>query len=249
MSEGPGEDRLNVVEVVNGAGRGGVLLICEHASAAIPARFGDLGLTAEARVSHAAWDPGARDLAALLSAELDSPLVAGTVSRLVYDCNRPPEAPGAMPARSEVFDVPGNAGLTDVQKAERVQTVYRPFRAAVEARLDAARAVVTVHSFTPVFHGAPRDTEIGLLHDSDARLVDLMLAHAPEGRVVHRNRPYGPVDGVTHTLKAHALPRGLPNVMIEVRNDLLTTPEDIRAVACDLMAMLTPALEATCPAC
>ncbi|EBA09229.1 N-formylglutamate amidohydrolase [Sagittula stellata] len=248
MSEGPGGDRLNAVDVMNETGRGGVLLICEHASAEIPARFGDLGLTAEARVSHAAWDPGARDLAVVLSAALDAPMVAGAVSRLVYDCNRPPEAPGAMPARSEVFDVPGNAGLTEMQKAERVEMVYRPFHAAVAARLDEARAVVTVHSFTPVFHGAKRDTEIGLLHDSDARLVDLMLPHAPKGRVVHRNRPYGPEDGVTHTLKTHALYRGLPNVMIEVRNDLLTTPEDIRTVARDLMSMLTPALEATCPA-
>ena len=38
------------------------------------------------------------------------------------------------------------------------------------------------------------------------------------------NEPYGPADGVTHTLRRHALPRRLPNLMIEIRSDLIDTP-------------------------
>lgn len=241
MFEGDDDDRAGAVRVINGCGKGGVLLLCEHASAHIPARYAGLGLRADWRDSHAAWDPGALALAQVLSSALNAPLVAGAVSRLVYDCNRPPSSPSAMPERSEVVEVPGNVGLTPEARAERVESVYAPFVAAVETQLGRAPgALVTVHSFTPLWHGTPRETEIGLLHDSDARLAEAMLARAPQGRVVHLNRPYGPEDGVTHSLQLHG--KGLPNVMIEVRNDLLTTPKDVQTTAMDLLAMLTPAL-------
>jgi predicted N-formylglutamate amidohydrolase len=246
MSESDHGGSETAVSVINAEGTGAALLLCEHASAYIPGRYGDLGLRPEWRQSHAAWDPGALALARMLSTELDSPLVAGRVSRLVYDINRPPEAEAAMPVRSEVVEIPGNANLTPAQKAERVETVYRPFCEAVDMLLaDRPRAIVTVHSFTPVYHGETRSTEIGILHDSDSRLADVMLAQpAEDGRQVDRNKPYGPGDGVTHSLKLHGISRGLPNVMIEVRNDLLTTLEDVQAIATELLAMLRPALAA-----
>lgn len=243
MSESHPEGCDATVQVTNAQGAGGVLLLCEHASADIPARYGDLGLRAEWRQSHAAWDPGALALSHLLSEALDAPLVSGRVSRLVYDINRPPESPAAMPVRSELVEIPGNEGLTPAQRGERIASVYKPFCDAVSELLDArARAIVTVHSFTPVYFGAQRDTEIGILHDSDARLADVMLAHAPAHRLVERNMPYGPEDGVTHSLRLHAIARRLPNVMLEVRNDLLTTPEEIATMAEELLAMLRPAL-------
>lgn len=242
MFEGDDDGRAEAVRVINGCGKGGVLLLCEHASAHIPARYAGLGLRAEWRDSHAVWDPGALALAQVLSAALNAPLVAGAVSRLVYDCNRPPVSASAMPDRTEVVEVPGNADLSPEARAERIESVYAPFVTAVQAQLGRApKALVTVHSFTPVWHGTPRETEFGILHDADSRLADAMLTHAPEGRVVHRNRPYGPEDGVTHSLQLHG--RDLPNVMIEVRNDLLTTPHDIQTAAVDLLSMLTPALQ------
>lgn len=245
MSERQHGDRQEAVCVIHSQGQGGALVLCEHASAHIPARYGDLGLRPEWRKSHAAWDPGALALSEVLSAALEAPLVAGGVSRLVYDVNRPPEAASAIPVRSEVVEIPGNAGLTDAQRQERIEAVYRPFCAAVDALLDARpRAVITVHSFTPVYFGTPRATEIGILHDRDTRLADAMLAHAPKARQVERNAPYGPADGVTHSLKLHALSRGLPNVMLEIRNDLLTGSAEVEAIATDLLAMLRPALAA-----
>lgn len=203
-----------------------VLLLCEHACNAFPAPFGDLGLDDATRASHVAWDPGALDLSKRLSADWGLPLVFGTVSRLVYDCNRPPEAPDAIPARSEVYDVPGNLNLPPDARADRVTAVYRPWVAAVEAAIERARpqAIVTVHSFTPVYFGKPRPVQIGILYDNDTQLADALLA-LDWGRFdVRGNDPYGPEDGVTHSLKCHAVSRGLPNAMIEVRNDLLTDP-------------------------
>ena len=241
---------MDAVEVVNPQGAGAALLLCEHASNAIPAAFDGLGLDPDAARSHAAWDPGARDLALALSRALDAPLVAGRLSRLVYDCNRPPEAPSAMPEKSEVIEVPGNRGLTEGDRAARTSAVYRPFCAAVDAVIADRRArglptaLVTIHSFSPVWFGRPRAVEIGILHDADARMADLMLRAAEflPGRKVERNQPYGPDDGVTHSLQVHGLANDLPNVMIEVRNDLLATPQGVAMIADELHSLLTPAL-------
>ncbi len=237
----------SAVEVINPTGRGGVLLICEHASSEIPARYGDLGLRPEWRQSHAAWDPGALALSKALSAALDAPIVASRVSRLVYDCNRPPEAESAMPVRSEIVEVPGNVGLTEAQRKERTDSIYRPFCAAVtEMIAKGPRVLMSVHSFTPVYFGEMRKTEIGILHDSDSRMADLMLenAGALPHRCIERNQPYGPEDGVTHSLKLHGIANGLANVMLEIRNDLIRDEGDVTTMSQELLSMIRPALEA-----
>ena len=48
-----------VAAVDNPQGRSPILLICEHASNRLPARYGTLGLTSSELESHIAWDPGA----------------------------------------------------------------------------------------------------------------------------------------------------------------------------------------------
>ena len=253
MPNGKSDHRSEAVEVINPQGAGGLVLLCEHASNHIPPRYDGLGLAAEARDSHAAWDPGARAVALRLSQALDAPLLAGGVSRLVYDCNRPPEAASAMPARSERIEVPGNRDLTPEQRAERVETVYRPFCAAVSGLIAERQArglptaLITIHSFTPVFHGEMRETEIGILHDSDSRMADAMLAEVPRlpHRRIARNDPYGPEDGVTHSLKLYGIANRLPNVMIELRNDLLADAAGVETLAEELLALIAPALAQT----
>jgi predicted N-formylglutamate amidohydrolase len=228
-SVGTREQGFLTVETVNPNGAAPVVLVCEHASNFIPPEFADLGLDREVLQSHIAWDPGALPVALRLSALLDAPLVASRISRLVYDCNRPPHAEGAMPARSELYAIPGNEGLSPEDRAERVRRFYDPFRTTLseclDSRIAAGRApvLVTIHSFTPVYFGKPRMVELGILHDRDSRLADEMFASlaGEAGWVVRRNEPYGPQDGVTHTLAVQALPRGLRNVMIEIRNDLI----------------------------
>lgn len=222
-----------------------VLLLCEHASNRFPDDFGTLGLDEEVRKSHVAWDPGALDLALRLSADWRLPVVHGTVSRLVYDCNRPPEAPDSIPARSEVHEIPGNRDLSPAARAARVAKVYEPFVASVDAAITrwTPQAIVTIHSFTPVYFGTPRSVQIGILYDRDTQLADALLAQDWGGYVVRGNEPYGPENGVTHSLKVHALSRGLPNVMIEVRNDLLADPASREAVSRLISHNLAQALD------
>ena len=242
-------DEAEPVVVENAHGKSGVLLICEHASRTIPAKFGTLGLTEDVLSSHIAWDPGALAVSRLLSQQLDATLVYQRYSRLIYDCNRPPESPSAMPVASEIYDIPGNLDLDDAERYARTSALYVPFHDHVgniiARRTDAGEqtVIVTMHSFTPIYHGKTRDVEIGILHDADTRLADAML-EAVNGETfnVERNQPYGPEDGVTHTLRLHALPNGLLNVMIEIRNDLIGDEAGQVAAADFLAGLLKQAL-------
>ncbi len=232
---------------INPDGASEVVLVCEHASHHIPAGFAGLGLSQIDRKSHAVWDPGALAVAEALSLHLDAPLVAGQVSRLIYDCNRPPEALDAMPARSELIEVPGNRDLTAAERAARTQTYYHPFHDALSQALAGKTdpVLVTIHSFTPIYHGKPRAVEIGVLHDADTRLADALLACGPahSAHQIERNMPYGPQNGVTHTLKEHALPQTRPNVMLEIRNDLIATQNAQAKMAKMIAGWLTAALK------
>ncbi len=215
------------VAPINPQGASSIVLVCEHATHYIPSIFSDLGLSGDVLQSHVAWDPGAMAVAEHLSHKLDATLIAGVVSRLVYDCNRPPDAPDAMPEKSEVHVIPGNQNLSPEDKAMRVATCYAPFRDCLSKTVAQTPnpVMVTLHSFTPTYHGEARKVEIGIVHDSDARLADAMLACAADhtSADLRRNEPYGPAHGVTHTLREHALPGNHLNVMLEIRNDLIRT--------------------------
>ncbi len=216
-----------------------VIVVCEHASNRIPAALNGLGLAPGVAESHIAWDPGALPVAQALAGRLAAPLVHGGISRLVYDCNRPPEAVDAIPAVSEIHAVPGNQGLSDSARQKRIAEVYEPFRASLAgeiARYPGLSLLVTVHSFTPVYRGERRAVELGLLHGTDPRFAAAMADAPPAGwhfdtRV---NEPYGPADGVTHTLDLHGAPNGLLSVMLEIRNDLIAAETDQAAMAAAL---------------
>lgn len=222
-------DTINTVQVKNALAQSSVVFVCEHASRYIPEKFQSLGLPQKALLSHIAWDPGAGAVAERLADHMGAKLVMGQVSRLIYDCNRPPSASDAMPSRSEIFDIPGNANLNEDARAARIAAYYTPFRDTLAAVISDTKApiLVTLHSFTPVYNGRQRDVAIGVLHDNDTRLADQLLATAAlhTGHKTLRNQPYGPEDGVTHTLREHGVMAGHLNVMLEIRNDLIATPQ------------------------
>lgn len=242
----------DVVDVINPLGPGDFVLVCEHASNAIPAEFNNLGLTAADLETHIAWDIGALPVAREMARLLDAPLVAPRVSRLVVDCNRAMDAPDLVPVRSETVDIPGNAGLDDDQRRERIERYSRLFHDAVSACLDVRTSglrppvLLTIHSFTPVYAGRKRDVQLGILHDTDTRFADSLLAalEAEVPLVIRRNEPYGPRDGVAHTLATHGIRRGLLNAMIEIRNDLIASPDAQRVMAALLSYSAVKALAA-----
>jgi len=226
-----------VVEVSKRTKSPSLLIVCEHASNYIPLHLKNLGLSHDAQFSHAAWDPGALGVAASMADLLPALLISGRVSRLVYDCNRPPEAASAIPDKSEVYDIPGNVNLSAKERQKRIDCVYRPFETAlydhIKLHRDTLALMVTIHSFTPVFHGKQRDVDIGILHGKDSQFAHAMMgAIPPETKFdVRLNEPYSAQDGVAHTLDLHGAGNGLANVMIEIRNDLIQTPDNQRELA------------------
>ena len=91
-----------------------------------------------------------------------------------------------MPEKSEVYDVPGNQNLTAEERLARTEALYIPFHDAMRRLVKERQAsgqetvIVTVHSFTPVYHGKQRAVELGILHDADDRLAEPMLAAAAD---------------------------------------------------------------------
>lgn len=236
------------VSVENEAGASPILLVCEHASRFIPARYGGLGLGEADLARHIAWDIGAAELSRALSRSLDATLVLGGYSRLLVDCNRPLSSPTLMPVVSETTPIPGNEGIDDAERARRIEGIFAPFQAAVAARLDARAAagrrsvVVGVHSFTPVFKGVARPWHAGVLYGrAEAFGERLLAALGGPSPTLAANEPYR-VDAEDYTVPVHGDARGLDAVLLEVRNDLIATGDGVRAWADRLAAALPRAL-------
>jgi len=230
-----------------GQGASPYVLLCEHASNLIPVSYRGLGLPEPELRRHIAWDIGAAALARSLSAHLDAPLVLSGYSRLLIDCNRPPGTPTSIPERSEDTVIPGNAGLSRAERANREAAYFAPFRGLVAAELD-RRAVlgkptilVGVHSFTPVFQGVHRPWEAGVLYADGAGFAGAMIAGlaASGGLTVGDNEPYRIEPEHDYTIPMHGDGRGIPAALLEVRQDLLLTDVGIGAWAARVATILS----------
>ncbi len=226
------------------------VVVCEHASNHIPASLHGLGLTSDVRNAHIAWDPGALDLAFALSARLEATLIHSNISRLVYDCNRPPGDPTAMPKVSEIHTIPGNQYICAKENEARIREVYLPFKTALGDIITEKKAagwapvIVTVHSFTPVYHGKFRKVELGVLHGKDPRLANAMITQCMStGMVAKLNQPYGPDDGVAHTLDIHGHANDILSVMLELCNDLLANRNLVHKIANHLAPIIEEGAE------
>lgn len=209
-------------------GRSDFILTCDHAGRRLPRRLGALGLDDAELHRHIAWDIGAAGLAERLSERLDAALVMQVYSRLVIDCNRPLTAPTSIATTSEATEIPGNRNLSPEETLGRVREVFDPYHDRIEAELELRRrasrrtVLVSVHSFTPVFHGVERPWQIGLLYNRQpdyARCIDAELEGS--GLTVGHNEPYAVSDVTDYTIPVHGERRGIPHVMIEIRQDLL----------------------------
>lgn len=220
---------LEVATVLNAAGTAPVLLICEHASNHIPPHYADLGLDKEELTRHIAYDPGALEVAKGLALRLNAPLVYANISRLVIDLNRNPNDFDAMPEMGEVTPIPGNIALPQSEREARAAAYYVPFHAAVEqarANHRNLKAIISMHSFTPVYKGNSRPWHVGIIHGENQTLAQAMLDDllAEDGIVGALNVPYSPSDRVYHTLARHTSGTALQSAMIELRNDLINRP-------------------------
>lgn len=236
--------------VENPHGLSPFLLIGDHAGRAIPADLGDLGVPESQMERHIAWDIGVAGLGGALAKRLDAAFIRQHFSRLVVDCNRDPSHEGSVVTQSDGCVVPANIGISDADRAARVETIFTPYHAAIAATLDARAAAgrptvfIALHSFTPTMDGFDRPWRFGVLHDDASPFSAAVLAilRAEFGdALVGDNEPYALApDGGDFTVPHHALGRGLDYLELEVRQDLIATLADQAAMA----EILAPLLEA-----
>ncbi len=233
------------VRVLNEAGPSPYVLICEHASSFIPRRYHGLGLAGTDLGRHIAWDIGATNVAQRLSQGLGATLVLAGYSRLLIDLNRPPGSPTSIPEISEETAIPGNAGLTEEQRQDRIRSYFVPFQTEVnrllDRRLELSRPtiIIGVHSFTPVFKGIARPWHAGVLYRRSQRFGAALVAAlgGPQASIAH-NEPYRIEDGGDYTVPVHGEARGLDAVLVEMRQDLIADDEGAAAWAHRLWAAL-----------
>ncbi len=208
------------------------LIACDHATNRIPPSVagGTLGLSDDEMARHIAYDIGAEGVSRTLADTLNAPAILSRFSRLVIDPNRGEDDPTLIMRVYDGTIVPGNRNLDAAERERRLNTFYRPYHAAY-AELAARRRdtiVVAIHSFTPrLFGREPRPWHVGVLFDPrDERLSRPLLTHlhAQSDLVVGENEPYaGHLAG--DAIDRHGLIPGRPNVLIELRHDLIETPE------------------------
>ncbi len=243
------------VEALNAGGGAPYVINCDHASHAIPRAYDNLGLDEGALGRHIAWDIGAGELVRRLSVSLDAIAVLAGVSRLVIDCNRALDSPASILSQSDGVQVPGNAGLDAAEAARRAEHYFWPYHRAVDAAIEGVLergdipALIAVHSFTPEMDGMARPWHIGILWDLDTRLARRLIGilGAEDEIVVGENEPYSGREDAGFSMHHHGGRRGIPNVLIEVRQDLIASPAGVERWAAVLDGALRRVLAETGP--
>ena len=228
-----------------------VLIVADHASNRIPRALGDLGLDEEPRHRHIAYDIGIEPVARALAGRLGCPLVMSGYSRLVIDLNRPLDDPTSIPVINDGIVVPGNRDLTDSETAERIDSLFRPYHAVVAeqmakaGRLGGAPALISLHSFAPSLRGFPRPWHAGILWADDDRMARPVIdgLARPGDLLVGDNLPYSGQHRFGFTVETHALAHGFPNVLVEIRQDLIAGPAGVAEWVDRLAVVLAPVLD------
>ena len=227
-------------EIVNPKGCSSTVLVCDHTFNRVPARLNGLVLEAHQLAEHIGWDPAAANVARRLSVHLDAPLLLSGYSRLVIDCNRPLHSKEYIAQQSAGVPVPGNQRLTPEQRAICVKSLFLPYHQAIARLLDGRKprptVLLSIHSFTPILHCRRRPRQSGVFHWRDTRLANLMIKALAQGGdlVVGDNQPYCIDDITDYTIPVHSERRGLPSIMLEIRQDEILTVEGAATYAARL---------------
>ena len=218
-------------QTINERGSAPILLICDHASNAVPSKLNNLGLNQNTLEKHIGWDIGAARITRGLSNSLDAVAVLAGISRLVVDTNRHPGDPKSMPEDSDGITIPGNQGLSEVAKTLRMKEYFWPYHQKISDEIFrlSSRGIppilFSVHTFTPSMNGEDRPWHIGVLWNKDPRIAKPLIINLrkhPDNLVVGDNFPYSGSQ-FAYSLDVHAGATGLSHCAVEIRQDLANT--------------------------
>lgn len=236
------------VTVTPGSENADIVLLCEHGGRRIPAAWDNLGLPEAFLETHFCQDLGARDLTLSVARKLGATAIVSNYSRLFLDYNRKKYDPGCIRLDIGGIPIPGNLNLNEAERDIREQVARHPVEKVVadwvEGKVYSAKAIISIHSFSPLWDNTFRSCEVGVMWKHDDRLP-LRLINAIGQQDVFRvddNEPYSFKENDWFTLDRHGISVGVPNAYIEVRNDLIQS-----MAAVDKMSyVLAKAIERTC---
>ena len=244
-----GHEDPDPVLIANPDGQSPILLLGDHAGRAIPKALDSLNLSPFHLDLHIALDIGIEGLGLALSDLLDATFIHQAYSRLVIDSNRDPGSSTSITSVSDEIPIPGNHAISDTERRQRHDEIFRPYHASIAAELDRRAAqhrrtiVASLHSFTPSMGGISRPWTFGVLHGYDCAFSDDVLAElqrrSPQS--VGDNEPYA-LNAQDYTVPLHAQKRGLDYVELEVRQDTIRKARDQSDVAATLAEVFQYAL-------
>lgn len=208
------------------------LVTCEHASNLLPQKE-KVGVKIPGSVlkTHRAWDIGASAVATHLAKLLNAKEVQGQHTRLLCDLNRTTDHKSLFSEYS--------CGLSHSEKQRIIKIYHAPHWAEVKTAISSSlkkgfRVIhLGVHSFTPVFDGYERPTDLGILYDP-ARASERAFARAWQSALqdtsayqIHLNRPYrGNGNGLISDLRTLHSPQSYLGFEIELNQKLLRSPRE-----------------------
>ena len=223
-----------MINTLNENKQSNFLIICDHASNKIPIEYKNLGLSSDILSTHIAYDIGVEGLAINIAESLKCPLVMSNFSRLLIDTNRGIDDPTLIMKVSDGKIIEGNKNISFLndceEKKKRINNYYNIYHNKISEIIDRSLkknmfpAIISIHSFTQSFGGNKRSTELGILWDSDNRLPDIFFSHLNKNYkdiIIGNNKPYtGRMKN--DTLYRHGTKQGLANILIEIRQDLIS---------------------------
>ena len=230
----------------------GLVLSCEHASWTLPPGV-DLGVPSAVLQSQAGWDHGAFDIISRISEAVGLPVHTGVFSRMFVDLNRPPAHADVIPKISYGAIVPGNAYLSEGDRASRLALFHTPYwdavRRDVHARLRDPGACLhfSSHTFSPELDPASRTYDVGVLYDPshpfEAELAErMMFALRGAGLDVRANQPYNGVGpAICTALRQELRDRDYAGIELETSHAVTMTAGGCARVAGALIPFLTAA--------
>ncbi|MDE1900142.1 MAG: N-formylglutamate amidohydrolase [Alphaproteobacteria bacterium] len=217
------------------------LFVCDHASNKVPSILNHLGLPDSELGRHIGYDIGSARVTEILANQLGAAAILQNYSRLVIDCNRFTDEPSLIPEVSDGTIIPANINLSTQDKAARIAEIFDPYHEAIAGTLKRLEknsppvTVVAIHSFTPCLqqNGTQRPWQIGVLWRNDKesahRLISFLQQHTTWA--VGENEPYSMINDKSYTINSHAEAKGRPGLLIEIRQDEISTDVGQQRVA------------------
>lgn len=233
-------------ETIDGDFAKGLVLLCDHARNDLPQQYKSLGLPASEFERHIAYDIGAQGITRGLASKLNAPAVLSRFSRLLIDPNRGIDDPTLVRQLSDGTIIPGNYPLSKDELDYRIKNFHQPYHQAIdEALRQVLKAgnvpvILAVHTMTDKWNGEKRPWQMSWLYDSDVRMLDACMEQMKDmdDITIGQNEPYdGALGG--DSMHVHGTLRGYAHLLLEVRQDLVSTQEGVD----EWVNLLAPILE------